>query len=196
MITSATELSTTTTANSKVSEFMVTTQAYTELDDHSAACVAEFGAGTRKADWDTDLGDLTDLDIDALIRQMGVEPNGQSHWVFNGVQDQQYFVQRLDGNPPTHWVPWVVHDVHGDISLGSWYGIIRTSAISLPVLCVEPGKDGAASDAFTTTQATMDDASRSGPARRVDEVLSSGAATIASMCAPVVALLVSQVVLN
>lgn len=85
------------------------------------------------------MGELTDLDIDVLISQTGIELNGQSHWVLKGGQDKQYFFQRLDGNPPSSWVPWEVHDVHGAISLSSWYGIMRTSAIFYPVLCVEPG---------------------------------------------------------
>jgi hypothetical protein len=207
LVISGTMITSATTAISEVSEFRATTRTYTELDDHAEACVAEFGVGSRKADWDTDLGQLTDVDIDALISQTGIELNGQSHWVLKGGQDRQYFFQRLDGDPPSSWVPWVVHDAHGAISLGSWYGIMRTSAISYPVLCVEPGslhagllklsaEDGASGGVFTTTQTTTGRAWSGGPARRVEEVLSSGASKIAGMCAPMVALLVSQVVLS
>jgi len=112
---------------------MLTTGIYTDVDDHDEACKGEFGSSARVADWDTDLGPLTTAEIDSLMRSLHINTTFNKKNYFVTLAGEQtlggiraYFFEKHDGKPPGNWA---VHDMHGNITLGSWMGITG------PVLC-------------------------------------------------------------
>mmetsp|Transcript_109780 Transcript_109780/g.328219 ORF Transcript_109780/g.328219 Transcript_109780/m.328219 type:complete len:420 (+) Transcript_109780:77-1336(+) len=141
-----------------VQSFSLTDGMYTDLDEHASACTGEFGLGARVADWDTDLGPLSRSEVDSLMDRLNISTtfNQKNYFVQEAGRQhyggkRAYFFERHDGKPPGNWL---VHDQHGSITLGSWFGI------SGPVLCVRRAVGGTVSDAVGGAVSHAVDASR------------------------------------
>lgn len=112
--------------------FQLTQHTY-KARKHGDACTWEFGSEWATADWDRDLLPLNTTDIESLCDRLGIRTTfNQTHiFVTRGGRDywlgrRAYFFERHDGTPPGNWL---VHDIHGDITLGSWFGF------RAPALC-------------------------------------------------------------
>mmetsp|Transcript_63544 Transcript_63544/g.200752 ORF Transcript_63544/g.200752 Transcript_63544/m.200752 type:complete len:434 (+) Transcript_63544:77-1378(+) len=141
-----------------VQSFSLTDGMYTDLDEHASACTGEFGLGARVADWDMDLGPLSPSEVDSLMDRLNISTtfNQKNYFVQEAGRQhyggkRAYFFERHDGKPPGNWL---VHDQHGSITLGSWFGI------SGPVLCVRRAVGGTVSDAVGGAVSHAVDASR------------------------------------
>jgi len=129
-------------------EFALTSQHYTDTADHAAACRSAFGPSAMVADWTEHLiplvgasgtGELCDelgIPVTANQRLYFVNQNGASF--ASASSTRRYFFERHNGSPPGNWL---VHDVLGDITLGSWF------SISGPVLC-DVSSDGPLTELF------------------------------------------------
>jgi hypothetical protein len=115
-------------------EFRLTQHLYTDTD-HGHACSLGFGDAFAIADWDRDMSDLGAVSITDMCNALGIKKSFNENNIFVTRGGETYaddshrafFFERHDGHPPGNWL---VHDQHGAITLGSWYGIEG------PVLCV------------------------------------------------------------
>jgi len=128
--------------DAQIKDFALTSGIYKDTDSFGAACEGEFGEGSRVADFDTDLGGLTEKEIETLMDKLHIETSfnennyfvvEEGHQYFGGAR--AYFFEKHDGTPPGNWL---VHAQHGSIDLGSWFGI------SGQVLCVRNLAGGSA----------------------------------------------------
>lgn len=132
-------------------QFYLTTGTYTDATAHESVCVAEFGTGAVIADWTLHLKnvigawnmgalcDYLEIPVTFNVNYFWVNNNGAEYF---GTTSRRYFFERHNGNPPSNWA---VHDILGDITLGSWYS-------SGKVLCVQQyGPTGAPSPSPTVS---------------------------------------------
>jgi len=116
------------------SKFQLTQQNYTDKN-HLHACSAEFGSEYTMADWMGDIRTLSKDQVRSMCDTLQIRKtfNAGNFFVssegrnFYG-SERAYFFERHDGHPPGNWL---VHDMHGAVTLGSWFGIRG------PVLCVK-----------------------------------------------------------
>ena len=125
-----------TVVEQKTMTLMLTKDVIQETSDFDAKCKSECGPNARVADWSYDLLSLDTDQVNEMIAVLGIAQtfNQKNYYVSNGGDkyfgggNRAYFFENHGGNPPWNWL---VHDQLGDITLGSWYGIMGQ------VLCIQ-----------------------------------------------------------